>query len=120
MDEILLQKLLDLIRDGKQHAFYTWAVWRKTKSEVLRLDHYECQKCKARKKYSHAVVVHHVNHLREHPELALNIWYDDKETGEKKRQLISLCKACHEEEHPERMKKPKSNAKEKFWTEERW
>lgn len=84
MDEILLQKLLDLIRDGKQHAFYTWAVWRKTKSEVLRLDHYECQKCKARKKYSHAVVVHHVNHLREHPELALNIWYDDKETGEKK------------------------------------
>lgn len=47
-------------------------------------------------KYSKAILVHHINHLKENPELALEIY--DKEG---KRNLISLCQSCHEEEHPE-------------------
>ena len=44
-----------------------------------------------------ARIVHHVKHLRKRPDLALSIW--DTDTGE--RQLISVCKQCHEELHPE-------------------
>ena len=47
-------------------------------------------------KYSKAILVHHINHLKENHELALEIY--DKEG---KRNLISLCQSFHEKEHPE-------------------
>lgn len=81
--------------------------------EVLRMDHGECQLCKQRKIYSKATTVHHVNYLKKFPELALSIWFEWK--GTKKRNLISLCRDCHEEVHGYR--KPE---KEEPITEERW
>ena len=75
------------------------------------MDHNECQICKAKGRYSKATTVHHVKHLREHPELALTI-FDGKN-----RQLISVCDACHNRLHPEKW--VKHEHKEPL-TEERW
>ena len=61
-----------------------------------------------------ATIVHHVKHLKDRPDLALSII--DPDTGE--RQLITVCKRCHEELHPESQQQTIS--KEKFETEERW
>ena len=98
-----LDELRTLIDQDAETRFYFWTEWRGSsgregvREKVLRLDHYECQRCKARGRYARAEIVHHVKHLRDRPDLALSIF--DPDTGE--RQLVSLCKACHEAEHPE-------------------
>lgn len=70
--------------------------------------------CKARGRYRRGSIVHHVKHLRDRPDLALSIW--DPETGE--RQLLTVCKWCHEAEHPEALT-PQRPKKEPV-TQERW
>lgn len=116
MTEMQLAKLRDLIDAGEEQRFYSWKVWERLSARVrTRIDNSECQKCKASGKYSPAEIVHHVKHLRDRPDLALSIY--DPDTGE--RQLISLCRPCHELEHPERMRLAKG-APAKPVTEERW
>lgn len=92
---VRLRQLLQLIAQGQEYKFYSWTEWRHLRLEVLKLDRWECQKCKRRGRYRRASVVHHIKHLRQRPDLALSVW-----DGEA-RQLESLCKRCHEEEHPE-------------------
>lgn len=101
----------EIERIGNQ--FYRRSAWRKVREEVLKLDQYECQVCKSRGKYSKAIIVHHVKHLEDYPELALSI-YDGK-----MRQLISVCRACHEALHPERMQQYQYTA-HKPVTREQW
>lgn len=96
-----LRQLAGLIQEGRKHLFYSWPEWLRLREEVLALDYYECQRCKARGRYSRAVLVHHVKHLEERPDLALSI--RDPDTGE--RQLISVCRQCHDELHPEALRK---------------
>lgn len=109
-----LCKLQALIELDNADAFYHWGAWEALRQEVLRLDHYECQICKARGRYRRAEIVHHVKHLKDRPDLALSIY----DRGE--RQLISLCRQCHEEEHPERMTRYQYAKRGKPITEERW
>ena len=91
-------RLQELVGMGTSDLFYSWNVWKHRREYVLRLDRHECQRCKNEKKrYRKATIVHHVKHLTDRPELALTIW--DPDTGE--RQLLSVCKQCHEELHPE-------------------
>lgn len=117
MTETQLKRLRQLIDRGEETRFYSWKCWERLAAYVKTgLDHSECQKCKTRGKYAPAEIVHHVKHLRDRPDLALSIW--DPET--KERQLISLCRACHELEHPERMRQPLQGAAAKPLTEERW
>ena len=92
-----LVQLRALIAQGRKDAFYSWPEWQELRPEVLRLDHNECQLCKAWGRYRPARIVHHVKHLEVRPDLALSVW--DPDTGE--RQLLSVCKVCHELEHPE-------------------
>lgn len=92
-----LAQLRELIAEGREAEFYSWGEWKALRPDVLRLDNRECQRCKQRGRYRRAHIVHHVKHLRKRPDLALSIW--DTDTGE--RQLISVCKQCHEELHPE-------------------
>lgn len=106
-----VQALLDA---GKEHAFYMSSDWQRVRARVLAMDHYECQHCKARGRYAPATHVHHVKHLKERPDLALSIY--DEDTGQ--RQLVSLCFACHREEHPEMQRVQPS--KPAFRTRERW
>ena len=101
----------------KSNPFYRTKAWMHKRFEVLELDHYECQYCKAKGKYKRATHVHHVKELKEYPELALEIWYID-EKGQRKRQLVSCCRECHETEgHPDRLNK--TEATEPL-TAERW
>ncbi len=95
------------------HNFYIWHKWLNVRVQVLAMDKNECQMCKAHGQYSRATTVHHVNYVKKHPELALEIWY--RYLGEKKRNLISLCHDCHEAVHGYR-KRPAAAP----LTEERW
>ncbi len=56
------------------------------------MDHRECQRCKAKKIYTKATTVHHVNYVKKHPDMALEIWYEWH--GVRKRNLVSLCHDC--------------------------
>jgi len=114
---VTVEQIRKWVEVDNLHAFYTCRPWVNLRLVVLRMDHYECQKCKARGKYTRATHVHHVNHVRDFPELALSITYID-ENGVEHRQIISLCWRCHEEEHPDRVQ-DKQEEKEPL-TPERW
>lgn len=92
-----LEKINTLLKERRENVWYNSATWGAMRATVLRLDHYECQRCKARGRYRRAEIVHHVKHLKDRPDLALSLY--DPDTGE--RQLMSVCKRCHEELHPE-------------------
>ena len=105
------------MRQYKQHSteevedlginFYHTSEWRHKRSEILRRDHYECVRCRdVHHRIKLASTVHHVQHLDEHPELALS---DDN--------LVSLCESCHNEVHPEKFEA--IERKEKY-DDEKW
>lgn len=114
-----LQKLNDLIASGNEHRFYLWTKWKHLAKYVREeIDHGECQMCKAEGKSgtkNGVLIVHHVKHLKERPDLALSL--HDPETGE--RQLVTLCKRHHEEMHPESMRQNANAAKvekyDEYW-----
>lgn len=119
MTQALLDWLRGLIAAGDVHPFYVSGPWRKLSAKVLRDDHWDCQLCKQRGKRVAADLVHHQKHVKLFPELALSRFYVD-ESGEKRRNLISVCRCCHENVcHPERMRKRAAKAPA-FTTEERW
>lgn len=96
--QMRLKELERLIETAQYNAFYSWSEWKALRSDVLKMDNNECQICKNQKhRYRKATIVHHVKHLKDRPDLALSIY--DPETGD--RQLLSVCKECHEELHPE-------------------
>ena len=109
-----LVQLRVLVETDRAALFYWWPEWQRLRGDVLQLDRFECQHCKAKGRYSRATIVHHVKHLRDRPDLALSIW--DPDSGE--RQLVSLCNRGHEEEHPEALRK--FEAKKEPLTAERW
>lgn len=85
------------------NPFYGTDAWKRCRAAALRRDHGLCQRClkegrrtvdaKGRSYPVLATMVHHIRHLEDRPDLALNL--DN---------LVSLCDACHEREHPERNK----------------
>ena len=99
------------------------------KTSVLAAGHYECKICRQQGKITRYDIdeqgrkhllstVHHVNHVRSHPELAMSRTYRDPTTNEVKDNLIPVCKACHNKLHPE---KRKNNSKKNCYTNvERW
>lgn len=102
-----------LIDKDLLHIFYTHSEWLKLREDVLRDHNNECQTCKARGFYSRATHVHHVQWVRRHPRLALSKTYMFQ--GKEYKNLVPLCHACHEEEHPDRYGK-----RQPPLTEERW
>ena len=75
--------------------FYKTREWGQKRLEILERDNHECQRCKSLGLYSKAECVHHIKHLEDCPELALE---NDN--------LQSLCLACHNIVHPERLRTP--------------
>ena len=110
-----METLEQLIESGREVIWYNSAAWKRMRAQVLKMDHYECMRCKSMGRYRKAEIVHHVKHLRDRPDLALSLF--DPDTGA--RQLVSLCRACHESEHPERAIQPRAKASKPV-TEERW
>ena len=100
------------------NSFYNSRAWRRVRREVLTMDHHECQLCKARHRHSRAEIVHHRCHLDQYPELGLSVWVEDPATGERRRNLVSVCRACHETVcHPERLVQAEARGP---LTPERW
>lgn len=117
ISQMRLKELTTLIAEGREGRFYDWPEWDAARAESFRLDRGECFLCRTRKRrYRKAVLVHHVKHLKERPDLALSLF--DPDTG--KRQLVSLCRSCHEDEHPERGWLRVGPASFRPVTEERW
>lgn len=97
--------------------FYKWGRWLDVREDVLKADHWECVNCKAKyHRYRPGTIAHHVNHLKDRPDLALEKFFVDPATHEKRRNLVSLCHDCHEEAHGFR----KLQRIETAMTEERW
>ena len=67
--------------------------WKAKRLEILKRDDYKCAKCGETKKLH----VHHLSYTR-----GCNAWEYPNE------QLITLCKGCHSEEHPESTKRVSS------------
>ncbi|MDL2318211.1 HNH endonuclease [Eubacteriales bacterium OttesenSCG-928-A19] len=103
MTEPLRTLLRECIATDTMLPFYKTTAWKHLRKHVLAMDHHECTACKARGKHTRANHVHHVNHVKDRPELALSIYYED-ERGKQQRQLVSLCHECHERAHGHRVK----------------
>ena len=102
--------------ENNPHVFYKWSKWLQVRQQVLSLDRNECQLCRNKyHRYRRADTVHHVNHLKDRPDLALEIYYENPATHKRERNLIALCHDCHEEVHGYRIK----NFSEPI-TPERW
>ena len=113
-----MEEVQMLVAAGDVHAFYVSKEWIKKREEILKRDHYKCQRCLG--KYVHdgqpikkirlkdAKYVHHIKPMKENFELALD---DDN--------LVSLCFQCHEivEGRTNVFFKKK---KKKYLTEEKW
>lgn len=116
-----------LIEKNELWRFYKTKEWIALRDKILEENHNECAICKSHgiiKRYDiddkgtkHLIkTVHHVQHVRKHPALALSRHYYFE--GKKKDNLIVVCKACHNNLHPE--KRYRDNNKERFTNEERW
>lgn len=114
----LAKYIRQLIKAGKIELFYRSQDWKELREEVRRELHNECQECLKRGEYTRADCVHHVNEVRERPDLALSKYYTD-DKGQQQRQLITLCDSCHSLIHDKagQMRQQKGD---RFWTEERW
>lgn len=71
--------------------FYKSAAWQRKRKLILKRDGYLCANCKRYGRLRRRTEVHHIKHADEFPEL----WLDNSN-------LVSLCKRCHNKEHPEK------------------
>ena len=112
----LVTWIRQLIADDRLILFYTSKEWTELRQEVLQENHYECQECLKRGRYTRADCVHHINEVRKVPSLALSKYYTDSE-GNRQKQLVPLCNTCHNIVHD---KLGEWQRKDKFQNEERW
>lgn len=123
------QWIRELIEKGELWKFYKTKEWRRLKNQILKENHYECAECRRQGKVTRydtgrdgkrklLTTVHHVCHVRDHPELAMSRTYKDYSTGKMELNLIPVCKSCHNKLHPEKIQK--GSRSERFTTEERW
>ena len=65
----LVDWIEELIDVDELWRFYKSKEFRKLKEEVLREQHHECQVCKEKGILTKADTVHHIQYVRNHPEL---------------------------------------------------
>jgi 5-methylcytosine-specific restriction endonuclease McrA len=75
--------------------FYGTEKWKRKRAAILARDKYQCQICKRYGRTRQATEVHHIVHIEDDPSRALD--------GSN---LISLCRTCHNAQHPEKAAKP--------------
>lgn len=106
-----------LIKEDNVEQFYLTDDWRELRKDVLDDFHNECQEClKEGKVTTDELCVHHVNEVRDRPELALSRYFTD-DNGQTQPNLVPLCKVCHNIIHDKLRKYQKNN---RFSNEERW
>lgn len=89
-----------LIAENELWKFYKSKEFRELQRDVLKEQHNECQICKQRGVITRADTVHHNQYVRTHPELALSKTY--VVGGKEYRNLIAVCKSCHNKIHKEK------------------
>lgn len=92
------EEIAEFVRSNRLDLFYNSRYWRRLARAVIKEQNNECQRCKLQGRYAPARIVHHVMHLKDRPDLAYSRYYLDKQ-GNKHRQLLALCFACHEAAH---------------------
>lgn len=87
----------------QRNKIYKTKRWYEIRKKVLKLDHYECQRCKGEypydvqpsdKRITPATLVHHYFIAEEYPQYKYDIYV--KKDGKTVRNLYSLCNDCHE------------------------
>lgn len=122
----LKQYIESLIANDELWRFYKTKEWITLKNHVLDEFNHECYICKRNgiiKRYDIDAngnkklisTVHHNQFVRKHPELSLSEFY--VYNGKQYRNLIPVCKACHNKIHSE---KGGAKSSKKFTNEERW
>ena len=98
-DKSLASWIRELEREGRLYRFYKTQEWRELRERILQEHHNECIRCKGKEPavYTRAVHVHHVNEVKDRPELALSRTYRDADGVHDN--LLPLCMQCHNEEH---------------------
>lgn len=91
--------IIQQVQSGKAYRFYLTADWIQVREKKKEKEHYECERCRAKGKYTPCEAVHHKKYLKARPDLALDI-----------NNLECLCKDCHYKEH--------HKLQEKFFSEE--
>lgn len=106
--------------EKQRNAIYKTKEWEKLREEVFKLDHNECVRCNNTifdsgrpKRLVKPTVVHHIFEADKYPAFKYDIWVNIN--GKVYRNLVSLCRDCHEEIHGRGKK-----AKDKFVNEERF
>lgn len=116
----LEQWINQLIQEDKLYKFYKSPIFVALKNEVINEQRKECQLCllkiDPKERIRRATTVHHIQFVRKHPRLALSKYYTYD--GKRYRNLIAVCKSCHNKLHPEKHMMYSSN--HKFKNEERW
>ena len=83
-----LDQIQKMISDNDLSPFYNDRYWRNLTMEIIKNNHNECTLCKQRGKYTQAQMVHHIEPLKQSPELAYN-----------RDNLMPLCNDCHDRVH---------------------
>lgn len=130
MNKAELKKWIEtLIEKNELWRFYKSREWMELKEEVLRENHYECAECKKRGIITRYDIdedgnkrllstVHHVQYVKKHPADALSKFYTYE--GKTYRNLIPVCKACHNKLHPEKSGRRAKKKTDGFVNEEKW
>lgn len=125
----LAEYINELIEQNALWKFYKSKEWIELKTKILIENHYECAECKKHGKITRYDIdkngnkklistVHHVQFVRNHPELAMSRTYTYE--GKDYPNLIPVCKACHNKLHPEKRIRAKAYMPKHFENEERW
>jgi 5-methylcytosine-specific restriction protein A len=87
----------------KTNPFYKTKAWQRCRESILARDNHLCQVCIRKGRLTPANTVHHIEHLQDNPDRALD-----------ESNLISICATCHNQLHPEKGQgKPKEQRKRK-------
>lgn len=73
------ETIQDLTKQGKLYRFYKSPDWIQLRAAVMAEAHGECLWCRQEGRMQRAETVHHVMHVRTHPELALSRTYMDEQ-----------------------------------------
>jgi len=115
-EQELVKWINQLLQEHKIYKFYQSKEWRSLRADILHKYHNECYKCRQVGKITKADTVHHVYHVKDYPQYALSEYVALE--GNRILNLIPLCNACHNIEHPEKF--GKTHKRKKEINDEKW
>lgn len=119
-DRSLSSWIRELAKEGKLYRFYKTDEWRSLRAAVMADAHGECEWCREKAGPPvRATCVHHVNEVKDRPELALARYCTDAE-GNMQRNLWAICEVCHNRAHGRFQGPRKKRDDERPLTDERW